>query len=145
VYFDGREEPVPKVVLEVDMIVMLGQFEIDAIDLTWAKLGPISKGVVMVDVVRIVVGEIVEVVSLGETITPIFSVVVDMREAIVAASTKANVDIEATSNVVLTGVDIEVTLGIELGETVDVVFFEIGNQSNVGESARRRLCAIPCA
>jgi hypothetical protein len=117
------------------MTGMLGQFEIDAIDLTWERLGPISKGVLNVDVVCVVVGETVEVVSLEETVTPIFSVAVDMGEAIVAA----------TSNIVLTGVDMEVTFGIEIGETVDIVFSEIGDQSNVGASARRRVCAPPCA
>jgi hypothetical protein len=127
------------------MTGMLGQFEIDAIDLTWARLGPISKGFVNVDVVCVVVGEIVEVVSLDVTVTPILSVAVDMGEAIVAASTEANVDIEATSNIVLTGVDMEFIFGIEIGETVDVVFSEIGDQSNVGASARRRVCAPPCA
>jgi hypothetical protein len=107
-------------------------------------LDPSPKGVVIIDMVCVVVGETVEVVSLGEIVTPIFSVAVDIGEAIVAASTEAYVDIEVTSNIVLTRVDMELTLGIEMGETVDVVLSKIDGQSNIRASARRQVCALPC-
>jgi hypothetical protein len=89
---------VAKVVFEVDMTIKLREFEIDGLELTWVTLGAISKAGVIVNVLRFVVGgEIVEVVSMGEIITPIFFGAVDTGETIVAASMETKVDIEVSN------------------------------------------------